>query len=308
MRMRPTSCADMRVQARLTDAVIVNTCAVTAEAEAKRGRRSAECGGSGPDARIVVTGCAAQISPERFAAMPEVDHVIGNAEKVRRETFQSLTGVTGSAPRVQVGNIMDARGAAVQHADIHGANLGTLGEPAARAFVEVQNGCDHRCTFCVIPFGRGPSRSVPGAEVVGARSPSGRARRAGGGADRGRHHRVGERLGRGAVARAHSCAVFCVRCRSLLVCGFRRSTRQRPMRTCWRRSPRKQRLMPHLHLSLQSGSDLILKRMKRRHSRAQAIAFCKEVRAAATRYRHRRGSDRRISDGNRAGIWPTPWT
>ena len=142
--------------AGLDDAVIVNTCAVTAEAVRQAAQTIRKVRRDSPAARIIVTGCAAQIEPERFADMPEVDAVVGNGEKMKPETFRGLS--LADTPRVQVNDIMSVRETA--HAMI--AGFGSR----ARAYVEVQNGCDHRCTFCIIPYGRGPSRSVPAGEVV----------------------------------------------------------------------------------------------------------------------------------------------
>ena len=145
--------------AGLEDTVIVNTCAVTAEAERQARQAIRRARREQPDARIVVTGCGAQIEPERFAAMPEVDRVVGNDEKLDPELWRELAA--GDA-RIVVGDIMTVRETAGHLVD------GLDGR--SRAFVQVQNGCDHRCTFCVIPYGRGPSRSVPvGAIVAQAR-------------------------------------------------------------------------------------------------------------------------------------------
>jgi threonylcarbamoyladenosine tRNA methylthiotransferase MtaB len=142
--------------AGLGDAVIVNTCAVTAEAVRQARQAIRKARRMRPHAKIVVTGCAAQIDPSRFAAMDEVDLVIGNQEKMQRSTFQGLS-VEGTA-RVAVNNIMSVRETAGHLIEGFGNR--------ARAYVQIQNGCDHRCTFCIIPFGRGPSRSVPAGEVV----------------------------------------------------------------------------------------------------------------------------------------------
>jgi threonylcarbamoyladenosine tRNA methylthiotransferase MtaB len=146
----------LAARAGLEGAVIVNTCAVTAEAvrQARQGIRRLRR--DDPEARIVVTGCAAQTEPQTFAAMPEVDHVLGNAEKLEAGTWSRLAAA--DPPRVVVGDVMAARRPASPLID----GLGTR----ARAYVQVQNGCDHRCTFCVIPYGRGNSRSVPAATVV----------------------------------------------------------------------------------------------------------------------------------------------
>ncbi len=144
------------VAAGLVDAVIVNTCAVTGEAVSQAAQTIRKLRRERPGAKIIVTGCAAQIEPERFAGMSEVDHVIGNAEKMQAETFRTLS--IDDCERVQVNDIMSVTETASHM--IEGFRS------RARAYVQVQNGCDHRCTFCIIPFGRGPSRSVPAGEVV----------------------------------------------------------------------------------------------------------------------------------------------
>src|SRR3990172_3484279 len=143
-------------EAGLKDAVIVNTCAVTAEAVRQARQAIRRARRMRPDAKIVVTGCAAQIDPSRFAAMDEVDHVIGNQEKTQGSIFQALC--VEDTEKVVVNDIMSVRETASHLIE----GFGSL----PRAYVQIQNGCDHRCTFCVIPFGRGPSRSVPAGEVV----------------------------------------------------------------------------------------------------------------------------------------------
>jgi len=140
--------------AGLSDAVIVNTCAVTGEAVRQARQAIRKARRERPSAKIIVTGCAAQIDPARFAAMREVDHVVGNREKLETSTFAGLS--TGDSERVVVNDIMSVRETASHMIDGFGAR--------ARAYVQIQNGCDHRCTFCIIPFGRGPSRSVPAAK------------------------------------------------------------------------------------------------------------------------------------------------
>ncbi|MBL9058970.1 MAG: radical SAM protein, partial [Mangrovicoccus sp.] len=146
--------------AGLSDAVIVNTCAVTAEAVRKARQDIRRARRENPAARIIVTGCAAQIDPDSFAAMPEVDRVIGNAAKMEAATWTGLAAAdwTGDAEKVQVDDIMSVRETASHLIDGFGTR--------ARAYVQIQNGCDHRCTFCIIPFGRGNSRSVPAGVVV----------------------------------------------------------------------------------------------------------------------------------------------
>ena len=145
--------------AGLGDAVVVNTCAVTAEAVRKARQEIRRLRRDNPEARIVVTGCAAQTEPQTFAAMAEVDHVIGNAEKMRPETWRGLAeGLVGQTERVQVDDILSVRETAGHLIDGFGTR--------SRAYVQIQNGCDHRCTFCIIPYGRGNSRSVPAGVVV----------------------------------------------------------------------------------------------------------------------------------------------
>src|SRR5215475_5440563 len=253
--------------AGLTNATSVNTCAVTGEAVRQAAQTIRRLRREQPSTRIIVTGCAAQIEPHRFDAMPEVDAVIGNAEKVALGTFQALA--TATSPRVQVNDIMSVRETA--HAVIDGFGS------KARAYVQVQNGCDHRCTFCVIPFGRGPSRSVPAGEVVA------QCRRL---AEAG----YAEVVLTGVDITAYGADLPGAMSLGRLV---RHVLRQVPELRRLRLSSIDQveadthlfdviagepRLMPHLHLSLQAGDDMILKRMKRRHVRADAIRFCAMVR------------------------------
>jgi threonylcarbamoyladenosine tRNA methylthiotransferase MtaB len=250
--------------AGLDDAIIVNTCAVTAEAERQARQTIRRLRRDRPDARIIVTGCAAQIDPQRFAAMPEIDQVIGNVEKLSAASY-------ASAPtRVAVADIMPVRetaGHLVEGFDGH-----------SRAFIQVQQGCDHRCTFCVIPYGRGNSRSLPLGAIV-----------------------------------EQACAIVAKGYREIVLSGvditaFGADLPGRPNlgqlvrrllalvpelprlrlssldpveidEDLWRLIGEETRLMPHLHLSLQSGDDLVLKRMKRRHSRKDALAACARARA-----------------------------
>ena len=248
--------------AGLDDAVIVNTCAVTAEAERQARQAIRRARREHPTARIIVTGCAAQIDPARYAAMPEIDRVLGNAEKLKAESWR------GDA-RVAVSDIMAVRETASHLVDGF--------DNRARAFLEVQQGCDHRCTFCVIPLGRGPSRSVPAGAVVD----QARALVAAGyrelvvtgvdltayGAD------LPGRPSLGALAR---------RILTLVPALERlRLSSLDPAEiddALWRLIADEPRLMPHLHLSLQAGDDLILKRMKRRHTRAQALSVARRAR------------------------------
>jgi threonylcarbamoyladenosine tRNA methylthiotransferase MtaB len=249
--------------AGLDDAVVVNTCAVTAEAVRQARQTIRRIKRERPQSRITVTGCAAQIEPDAFAAMPEVDRVIGNAEKLDPRSW------AGDGERVAVGAIMAVKrhvAYAVDHLEGH-----------TRAFLQVQNGCDHRCTFCVIPFGRGNSRSLPiGDCVAQARRLVARGHRelvltgvdiTSYGADLAGAPRLGALVKRilkeiPELARLRLSSIDSVEADGDLLHAFANEPR----------------LMPHLHLSLQAGDDLILKRMKRRHTRADAIAFCDQVR------------------------------
>ena len=253
--------------AGLDDAVIVNTCAVTAEAVRQAAQTIRKLRRESPHARIIVTGCAAQIEPERFADMPEVDAVIGNADKMRADTFRSLS--LDDSPRVLVNDIMSVRETA--HAMIDGFGS------RARAYVQVQNGCDHRCTFCIIPFGRGPSRSVPAGEVVA------QVRRL---VEAGYPEIVLTGVDMTSYGRDLPGAMtlgMLVRhilrhvpeLKRLRLSSIDQVEADAHLMDAIAQEPR---LMPHLHLSLQSGDDMILKRMKRRHVRADAIKFCQEVR------------------------------
>jgi threonylcarbamoyladenosine tRNA methylthiotransferase MtaB len=255
-------------EAGLDDAIIVNTCAVTGEAVRQAAQAIRRLRRETPKARIIVTGCAAQIEPERFADMPEVDHVVGNSEKMRGETFKGLS--TASSERVQVNDIMSVRELAPHMVDGFRSHT--------RAHVQIQNGCDHRCTFCIIPFGRGPSRSVPAGEIVSqVRSlvEKGYAEIVLTGVDitsYGRDLPGVATLGKlvrqilkyvPELSRLRLSSIDQVEADADLIIAL----------------ADEERLMPHLHLSMQSGDDLTLKRMKRRHRRADAIAFCKRARA-----------------------------
>ncbi|MFM7778245.1 MAG: tRNA (N(6)-L-threonylcarbamoyladenosine(37)-C(2))-methylthiotransferase MtaB, partial [Alphaproteobacteria bacterium] len=255
---------DLASKAGQGNAIIVNTCAVTAEAERQARQAIRRAHRDNPGARIIVTGCAAQIAPDKWAGLPGVERVIGNADKLKPETWAAL-----DAPPAPVTDIMAARETA--------AHLVTEFAGRARAFVQVQQGCDHRCTFCVIPFGRGPSRSVPIGVIV-------------------------EQL-RALVAAGYREAVLTgvdvtsygpdlpgsptlgqmIRRVLALVPELPRLRLSSldPVEVdedLWRLIAEEARLMPHLHLSLQHGSDLILKRMKRRHLRADAIALAAKAR------------------------------
>ncbi len=254
-------------EAGLSDAIIVNTCAVTAEAERQARQTIRRLRRERPGARIIVTGCAVQIDPARYAAMPEIDQVIGNVEKLRAESY--VASDRDSRPRVAVADIMSVRETA--------AHLVEGFDGHSRAFIQVQQGCDHRCTFCVIPFGRGNSRSLPlGAIVEQARQIvaagyreivlSGVDITAFGGDLPGR-----PTLGQ-LVRRLLALVPELPRLRLSSLDPVEIDEE------LWRLIGEEERLMPHLHLSLQAGDDLVLKRMKRRHNRADALAACRRAR------------------------------
>ena len=253
--------------ADLSNAVIVNTCAVTAEAVRKAKQDIRKLHRKNPNSRIIVTGCAAQIEPLTFSKMSEVDSVIGNSEKMQASTWTGLANSFGTEP-VQVDEIMSVTETAGHLIDGFGTR--------SRAYVQVQNGCDHRCTFCIIPYGRGNSRSVPAGVVVdqikrlvdkgyseivltGVDMTSW-------GADLPATPKLGD-----LVLRILKLVPDLKRLRISSIDsievdpGLMEAITTEP------------RLMPHLHLSLQHGDDLILKRMKRRHLRDDAIKFTKEV-------------------------------
>jgi threonylcarbamoyladenosine tRNA methylthiotransferase MtaB len=253
--------------AGLTDAAIVNTCAVTREAVRQAAQTIRKLRRENPSLRIIVTGCAAQIEPGRFGAMAEVDAVIGNAEKMLPATFQALS--TANSARVQVNDIMSVRETAPGMLEGFGSK--------ARAYVQVQNGCDHRCTFCVIPYARGPSRSVPAGEVVRhcrRLAEAGYAEIVLTGVDITAY---GSDLpGETSLGRLVRQVLRHVpELRRLRLSSIDQVEADRHLLDAFAEEPR---LMPHLHLSLQSGDDMILKRMKRRHTRADAIRFCARVR------------------------------
>ena len=253
--------------AGLDDAIIVNTCAVTGEAVRQATQTIRKLRREHPKARIIVTGCAAQIEPERFAALPEVDHVIGNAEKMKPETFAGLS--TSASERVQVDDIMSVRETAHHLIDGFGSRT--------RAYVQVQNGCDHRCTFCIIPFGRGPSRSVPAGEVVA------QVRRLVAGGCREVVLTGVDITAYGGDLPGQTRLGSLVRQILKLVPDLERLRlssidQVEADEELMRAIAEEQRLMPHLHLSMQAGDDMVLKRMKRRHSRADAVKFCEDVR------------------------------
>ncbi len=262
---------ELAAAAGLQGAVIVNTCAVTAEAVRKARQEIRRLARENPGAPVIVTGCAAQTEPETFAAMPEVTRVIGNHEKMQPQTWQALAAPDwiGATEKIQVDDIMSVRETAGHLIDGFGRH---------RAYVQVQNGCDHRCTFCIIPFGRGNSRSVPAGVVVdqikrlvdkgfpevvltGVDLTSW-------GSDLPGTPRLGDLVMRilrlvPDLPRLRISSIDSIEADENLMLAIASEPR----------------LMPHLHLSLQAGDDLILKRMKRRHLRDDAIRFCTEARS-----------------------------
>jgi len=256
--------------ANLGDAVIVNTCAVTAEAVRKSRQEIRRLRRENPTSKVIVTGCAAQIDPDSFAQMPEVNAVIGNNEKMQAATWSAMAGdLIGDTEKVKVDDIMSVTETAGHLIDGFATR--------ARAYVQVQNGCDHRCTFCIIPFGRGNSRSVPAGVVIdqikrlvnkgynevvltGVDLTSW-------GADLPSAPKLGD-----LVMRILKLVPDLPRLRISSIDSIEVDEN---LLTAIATEPR---LMPHLHLSLQHGDDLILKRMKRRHLRDDAIAFCETAR------------------------------
>jgi len=260
---------ELSQQAGLDNAVVVNTCAVTAEAVRKARQEIRKLRRDNPNARLIVTGCAAQTEPETFTQMPEVDVVIGNTEKMQPETWTGLAAdFIGKSEAVQVDDIMSVTETAGHLIDGFGTR--------SRAYVQVQNGCDHRCTFCIIPYGRGNSRSVPAGVVVdqikrlvdkgynevvltGVDLTSW-------GADLPAAPKFGDLVMRilrlvPDLPRLRISSIDSIEVDDNLMLAIASEPR----------------LMPHLHLSLQHGDDLILKRMKRRHLRDDAIRFTEDA-------------------------------
>lgn len=260
---------ELAEQAGVQGAHVVNTCAVTAEAVRKARQEIRRIRREHPDAPIIVTGCAAQTEPETFAAMPEVTRVIGNTEKMQPETWQTMVpNLIGETERVQVDDIMSVKETAGHLIDGFGRH---------RAYVQVQNGCDHRCTFCIIPYGRGNSRSVPAGVVIdqikrlvdrgflevvltGVDLTSW-------GADLPAEPRLGD-----LVMRILRLVPDLPRLRISSIDSIEADE------NLMQAIATEPRLMPHLHLSLQHGDNMILKRMKRRHLRDDAIRFCEDAR------------------------------
>lgn len=250
--------------AGMTDAIIINTCAVTAEAERQARQTIRRARRENPNAQVIVTGCAAQISPESYAGMPEVDRVLGNEEKLKAESFG-----LDQTERVVVNDIMSVTETAAHL--IHGY------EERTRAFVQVQQGCNHRCTFCIIPFGRGNNRSVPIGEIVKQVRllvENGVAEIVFTGVDITDYGKdLPGQPSLGQMARRLLALVPELK-------RLRLSSVD-PVEVdddILRLLAEEERLMPHLHVSLQAGDDMILKRMKRRHLRADAVDFCERVR------------------------------
>lgn len=262
---------ELAAEAGMADAVVVNTCAVTAEAVRQARQRIRKLRRENPDARLIVTGCAAQTEPASFAEMPEVDLVLGNLEKMKQESWTTLGAAEFRPPteKIIVDDIMSATETAGHLIDGFGSR--------ARAYVQVQNGCDHRCTFCIIPYGRGNSRSVPAGVVVE------QIRRL---VDKGYAEIVltgVDMTSWGDDLPGKPPLGDLVQRILRLVPGLQRlrissidSIEVDP--ALMDAIGGDERLMPHLHLSLQAGDNMILKRMKRRHLRDDAIRFCEDAR------------------------------
>ncbi len=264
---------ELGADAGLDNSVVVNTCAVTAEAVRQAKQRIRKLRRENPDARLIVTGCAAQTEPKTFSEMEEVDLVLGNLEKMQADTWNALAkpNFIGDTEKVRVNDIMSATETAGHLIDGFGTR--------ARAYVQVQNGCDHRCTFCIIPYGRGNSRSVPAGVVVeqiqrlvdkgfnevvltGVDMTSW-------GADLPAQPHLGDLVQRilklvPDLPRLRISSIDSIEADPALIDAIASESR----------------LMPHLHLSLQSGDNMILKRMKRRHNRDDSIRFCEDMRGA----------------------------
>jgi len=261
---------DQAKSAGLDDVIIVNSCAVTQEAVRQTRQAIRKARRENPDVKIIVTGCAAQTDAQSFARMGEVDLVMGNAEKMKAETYEGLKFGIGGNSKILVDDIMSVKETA--------GHLIEGMDGRARAFVQVQNGCDHRCTFCIIPYGRGPSRSVPMGVVVEQIKKL---------ADNG----VGEVVLTGVDITSYGpdlpgkptlgkltqqILTHVPRLKRLRISSIDSIEADEALMDALKSE---QRLMPHLHLSLQSGDNMILKRMKRRHLREDTIAFVNEARS-----------------------------
>ncbi len=251
--------------AGLKDTIIFNTCSVTAQAEKQARQAIRKARRANPNARIVVTGCAAQVRPEQFTSMPEVSAVIGNQEKMTAAPYLSL-----DTERAQVNDIMSVKETA--------SHLVASFDGRARAFIQVQNGCNHRCTFCIIPFGRGNSRSVPMGEIVTqvrTLVESGYNEIVFTGVDVSDYGKdlPGEPTLGQMMRRVLAAVPELKRLRLSSIDAVEVDE------DLYRLIAEEPRLMPHLHISLQAGDDMVLKRMKRRHLRDDIVAFCERVRS-----------------------------
>ena len=257
---------DQAATAGLNDAIIFNTCAVTAEAERQARQAIRRARRDDPDARIIVTGCAAQIAPETWDAMPEVDHVVGNHDKLAAPVWRSLAA---GGEAIIVSDVMQVRETATHMLDAFSAHT--------RGFLQIQQGCDHRCTFCIIPYGRGNNRSAGLGQILGS---AGRLVDGGcaeivltgvditsWGSDLPGRPRLGDLVGE--LLRALP------RLRRLRLSSIDPAEPDAQLMDVLAAEPR---LMPHLHLSAQHGDDTILKRMKRRHLARDVVRFCDEAR------------------------------
>ena len=257
---------DQAASAGLNDAIIFNTCAVTAEAERQARQAIRRARRADPEARIIVTGCAAQIAPETWDAMPEVDHVVGNHDKLTAPVWQSLAA---GGEAVIVSDVMQVRETATHMLDAFSAHT--------RGFLQIQQGCDHRCTFCIIPYGRGNNRSAGLGQIIES---AGRLVDGGcaeivltgvditsWGRDLPGRPRLGDLVGE--VLRELP------RLPRLRLSSIDPAEPDAPLMDVLATEPR---LMPHLHLSAQHGDDTILKRMKRRHLARDVVRFCDEAR------------------------------
>lgn len=259
----------MRTNARaagLENTIIFNTCAVTAEAERQARQAIRRARKEHPEAKIIVTGCSAQIKPEAYAEMEEVNHVIGNEEKLKAASYRDFTA---NSEKILVNDIMSVKETA--------SHMVTSFDGRARAFVQVQNGCNHRCTFCIIPYGRGNSRSVPIGEIVTQTRmlvENGYKEIVLTGvdiSDYGKDLPGSPTLGQ-MMRRLLTLVPELPRLRLSSIDAVEVDN------DTFRLIAEEPRLMPHIHISLQAGDDMILKRMKRRHSRKDAVDFCHHVR------------------------------
>ena len=257
---------DQAASAGMNDAIIFNTCAVTAEAERQARQAIRRARREDPEARIIVTGCAAQIAPETWDAMPEVNHVVGNHDKLTAPVWQSLAA---GGEAMIVSDVMQVRETATHMLDAFSAHT--------RGFLQIQQGCDHRCSFCIIPYGRGNNRSAGLGQIIEA---AGRLVDGGcaeivltgvditsWGSDLPGHPRLG------ALVREILRAL--PRLQRLRLSSIDPAELDSQLMDVLASEPR---LMPHLHLSAQHGDDTILKRMKRRHLARDVVRFCDEAR------------------------------